>query len=103
MRTASLTVEVDDVPEALGEARTAVEDAGGYVGDETTTRDEEGHERTRLVLRVPVERYADVLAGLEGAGKLVERRAKARTSPTRSSTWRAGSSPSGPAWPGCGS
>ncbi|AZQ38147.1 DUF4349 domain-containing protein [Streptomyces cyaneochromogenes] len=78
IRTASLTVQVKDVPKALDEARATTEDAGGYVGNETTTRDEEGHERTRVVLRVPVDRYADVLTELEGAGKLVERSAKAQ-------------------------
>ncbi|KES03247.1 hypothetical protein BU52_31465 [Streptomyces toyocaensis] len=77
IRTASLTVRVKDVSEALDEARATTENAGGYVGAETTRRDAEGHEHTRVVLRVPVGRYADVLADLEGAGKLVERRAKA--------------------------
>ncbi|WP_189188367.1 DUF4349 domain-containing protein [Streptomyces albiflavescens] len=78
IRTASLTVQVKDVPKALDEARTTAENAGGYVGNETTTRDEKGHERTRLVLRVPTERYDQVLADLEGAGKVVERTAKAQ-------------------------
>ncbi|MCX4765643.1 DUF4349 domain-containing protein [Streptomyces sp. NBC_01275] len=78
IRTASLTVQVKDVPKALDEARTTTENAGGYVGDETTTRDEDGAERTRVVLRVPVERYDAVLADLQGAGKLLERTAKAQ-------------------------
>jgi hypothetical protein len=77
IRTASLTVRVESVPKALDAARADTESAGGYVGDETTTRDEDGHEHTRVVLRVPVERYDSVLAGLEGAGKLLERSAKA--------------------------
>ena len=77
IRTASLTVQVKDVPKALDEARTTAETAGGYVGDETTTRDPDGNERTRVVLRVPVERYDEVLADLQGAGKLLERTAKA--------------------------
>ncbi|MEG8278866.1 DUF4349 domain-containing protein [Streptomyces sp. AHA2] len=77
IRTAELTVQVEDVPEALDRARARTENAGGYVGDETTTRDEEGRERTRVVLRVPVEKYDEVLAGLEGSGRLLERRAKA--------------------------
>ncbi|GGX14486.1 lipoprotein [Streptomyces malachitofuscus] len=77
IRTASLTVRVEDVPKALDEARATTENAGGYVGNETTRRDEEGREHTRVVLRVPVDRYAEVLADLEGAGRLVERRAKA--------------------------
>jgi hypothetical protein len=77
IRTASLTVQVKDVPKALDEARAATENAGGYVGDETTTRDSQGHERTRVVLRVPVDSYDEVLAGLQGAGKLLDRTAKA--------------------------
>ncbi|MET7983751.1 MULTISPECIES: DUF4349 domain-containing protein [unclassified Streptomyces] len=78
IRTASLTVVVKDVPQALDDARAAAETAGGYVGDETTTRDGRDHERTRVVLRVPSERYDQVLADLEGAGKVVSRTAKAQ-------------------------
>ncbi|MFI8308897.1 DUF4349 domain-containing protein [Streptomyces sp. NPDC085927] len=77
IRTASLTVRVKDAPTALAEARTTTENAGGYVGDETTRQDEEGHELTRVVLRVPAEKYDKVLADLEGSGELVERSAKA--------------------------
>lgn len=78
IRTASLTVQVKDVPKALETARTAAENAGGYVGDETTTRDEKGRVRTRVVLRVPVDRYNEVLADLEDTGKLLDRTAKAQ-------------------------
>ncbi|WP_326842147.1 DUF4349 domain-containing protein [Streptomyces sp. NBC_01558] len=78
IRTASLTVRVKDVPQALDDTRTTVESAGGYVGNETTTRDGEGRERTRVVLRVPTERYDQVLADLEGTGKVLERTAKAQ-------------------------
>ncbi|MEV5331042.1 DUF4349 domain-containing protein [Streptomyces werraensis] len=77
IRTASLTVRVKDVPTALDEARTATTNAGGYVGEETTRRDGQGHERTRVVLRVPVDAYDKVLAELEGTGTLVERSANA--------------------------
>ncbi|RPE39590.1 uncharacterized protein DUF4349 [Streptomyces sp. Ag109_O5-1] len=78
IRTASLTVQVKDVPKALDEARTTAENAGGYVGDETTTRDSQGHERTRVVLRVPTEKYDEVLTDLQGAGKLLDRTSKAQ-------------------------
>ncbi|MGW3290229.1 DUF4349 domain-containing protein, partial [Streptomyces sp. NPDC001002] len=78
IRTASLTVQVKDVPKALDEARTTTENAGGYVGNETTNRGEEGREHTRVTLRVPVEKYDEVLADLQGAGKLLERTAKAQ-------------------------
>ncbi|MEV0255117.1 DUF4349 domain-containing protein [Streptomyces sp. NPDC050732] len=78
IRTAKLTVRVKDVPEALDEARRVAEEAGGIVGDENTSRDGEGRERSRVVLRVPQDEYADTLAALEGTGKLVGRDAKAR-------------------------
>ncbi|MFD5264571.1 DUF4349 domain-containing protein [Streptomyces sp. NPDC058335] len=78
IRTATLTVQVKNVPKALEQARAATENAGGYLSDETTVRDEDSAEQTRVVLRVPVDRYDDVLAGLQGAGKLLERTAKAQ-------------------------
>ena len=77
IRTASLTVEVKDAGKALDQARTTAEGAGGYVGQESTSRDDDGHERTRVVLRVPTARYDEVLAGLKGTGRLVESSAKA--------------------------
>lgn len=77
IRTASLTVRVKDVPKALDDARTAVENAGGFVGNESTTRDGKNRERTRVVLRVPTDRYEEVLTELEGTGTLIERDTKA--------------------------
>ncbi|MGC0328924.1 hypothetical protein RKD23_001914 [Streptomyces sp. SAI-170] len=77
IRTASLTVQVKEVPKALEQARTVAEAAGGYVGRESTSRDSEGRERTRLVLRVPAGSYDEVLADLQGAGRLLERSAQA--------------------------
>ncbi|MEU8969242.1 DUF4349 domain-containing protein [Streptomyces monashensis] len=77
VRTASLTVEVKDAAKALATARSTAEGAGGYVGEENTDRDTDGHERSRVVLRVPSARYDDVLAALQSTGRLVERTAKA--------------------------
>lgn len=78
IRTAELTVQVKDVPKALEAVRTTTENAGGYVGKESTFRDEEGAEETQVTLRVPVDAYEEVLAELEGSGKLLERTAKAQ-------------------------
>ncbi|MFF0079536.1 DUF4349 domain-containing protein [Streptomyces canus] len=78
IRTATLTVQVKNVPKALAAARTTTENAGGFVGKESTSRDEEGREQTEVVLRIPVEKYDEVLADLEGAGKLLERTANAQ-------------------------
>ncbi|KKD06211.1 DUF4349 domain-containing protein [Streptomyces sp. WM6386] len=78
IRTAELTVQVKNVPKALEAARTATVNAGGYVGKESTVRDHEGTEETQVTLRVPADRYEEVLAELEGSGKLLERTAKAQ-------------------------
>ncbi|MFJ4682809.1 DUF4349 domain-containing protein [Streptomyces sp. NPDC088789] len=80
IHTAELALEVEDVPKALREARSRVEDAGGHIGQETTTRDGEDAEYTEVKLRVPVERYDSVLTELEGvgSGELVHRSTKAR-------------------------
>ncbi|MBW5423998.1 DUF4349 domain-containing protein [Streptomyces sp. BG9H] len=78
IRTARLTVRVGDVPKALEEARAAAENAGGIVGNENTSRDDEGRERSRVVLRVPQNAYEEVLTALEGTGKLIDREAKAQ-------------------------
>ncbi|GAA2328712.1 DUF4349 domain-containing protein [Streptomyces kunmingensis] len=78
IRTATLSVRVKDVPDALDKARTVAEEAGGIVGDETTDRDGHGHERSRITLRVPQEEYEDVLGELSGAGRLLERNVTAK-------------------------
>lgn len=78
IRTAHLSVRVKDVPDALDEARTAAENAGGLVGDERTDRDGHGHERSRVTLRVPQESYEDVLDELAGSGRLLERNESAK-------------------------
>ncbi|MCX5330714.1 DUF4349 domain-containing protein [Streptomyces sp. NBC_00140] len=78
IRTAELTVQVKNVPKALEAARTATVNAGGYVGKESTFRDKEGTEETQVTLRVPADRYEEVLVELEGSGKLLERTAKAQ-------------------------
>ncbi|MEU7300124.1 DUF4349 domain-containing protein [Streptomyces sp. NPDC007206] len=77
IRTASLTLQVKDVAKALDRARKAAEEAGGYPGEERTSRDGAGHERTRVVLRVPSAAYDTVLAELQGTGRLISRTAKA--------------------------
>ncbi|MFJ9852611.1 DUF4349 domain-containing protein [Streptomyces sp. NPDC101150] len=78
IRTATLTVQTKDVPAALAKARTAVDGAGGYVSDETTDRDGGGHDRSRIVLRVPPKEYDAVLGRLAGLGRLVSREVSAK-------------------------
>ncbi|MBN3931765.1 DUF4349 domain-containing protein [Streptomyces verrucosisporus] len=78
IRTASLTVTAEDVPEKLARARTVVETAGGYVAEEDTDSDSQGHDRSRMTLRVPPEEYQGVLEELAGLGEQVERKVSAK-------------------------
>ncbi|MFK8849869.1 DUF4349 domain-containing protein [Streptomyces sp. Ac-502] len=78
IRTASLTVEAEDVPGALAKARTAAKGVGGYVGDESTDQDGEGRERSRVELRVPPEAYDGLLDRLSRLGTLKKRQVSAK-------------------------
>ncbi|QXE34162.1 DUF4349 domain-containing protein [Streptomyces sp. GMY02] len=78
IRTAELTVRVKDTQKALTVARTAAEDAGGVVEDESTERTEDAYVTSRIVLRVPQDAYDSVLAELAGTGTLLARKANAK-------------------------
>ncbi|BAU86774.1 lipoprotein [Streptomyces laurentii] len=86
IRTAELSVRVRSVENAAADARRAATDAGGRVETETTQRDDgdevsysdESLVTSRLVLRVPQDRYDDVLTKLAGGGKLLSRKADAK-------------------------
>ncbi|MFD9244287.1 DUF4349 domain-containing protein [Streptomyces sp. NPDC059556] len=78
IRTASLSVEVGDVAKALVTAREVTAGAGGRVENESTERLDDGYVTSRVVLRVPQERYDSVLTELAGTGKLLARKADAK-------------------------
>ncbi|MFG2333272.1 DUF4349 domain-containing protein [Streptomyces sp. NPDC048604] len=78
VRTAELHVEVADATKALAAAKGVVERASGHVADETTERVDDTHITSRVVLRVPQEKYAAVLAELSGTGRLLSRTAGAK-------------------------
>lgn len=78
IRTATLTVETADAQKATAGARTAAENAGGYVGNETTRREPDGVMTSTVTLRVPGERFDAVLAAMEGSGKLLDRKVEAQ-------------------------
>jgi hypothetical protein len=77
VRTATLTVEAKNVPDALAKARTLVDGAGGYVGDESTSLDAAGREHSRVQLKVPPADYERLLEDLAGLGKLTDRKVNA--------------------------
>ncbi|QES47626.1 DUF4349 domain-containing protein [Streptomyces venezuelae] len=78
IRTASLGIESKDVQQTLAAARSAAEGAGGYVGNESTRRDDSGAMTSTVTLRVPGEKFDSVLGALEGGGKLLHRKVEAQ-------------------------
>ncbi|MFF8554616.1 DUF4349 domain-containing protein [Streptomyces sp. NPDC015501] len=78
IRTAALSVEVRSVPKAVAAARAAAEGAGGLVASENTERLDDTYETSHLVLRVPQERFGEVLRELSGSGKLRSRTSNAK-------------------------
>ncbi|MFI1647170.1 DUF4349 domain-containing protein [Streptomyces avidinii] len=78
IRTATLGIETEDVQKTLAAARTAADGAGGYVGNESTKRGEDGRMTSTLTLRVPGEKYDAVLGAMEGSGKLLHRKVDAQ-------------------------
>ncbi|MFD0899943.1 DUF4349 domain-containing protein [Actinomadura sediminis] len=59
--TSELTVRADDVEKAAGRAKQLTAAAGGYVGRESATS---SPPRAEIVLRIPADRYPDLLARL---------------------------------------
>ncbi|MBM7441187.1 DUF4349 domain-containing protein [Streptomyces sp. HB132] len=78
IRTATLYIEVENVPKAVAAARGVAVDAGGLVAEETTERVDDTHDTSHLVLRVPQARYDEVLSSLAGTGKLLSRTSRAK-------------------------
>ncbi|MGW0791082.1 DUF4349 domain-containing protein [Streptomyces sp. NPDC002911] len=80
VRTATLTLEVKDVPKAVATARRVVTRGMSYgiVSEETTERLNDSREEAHLVLRVPQQDYERVLEELAGSGKVLFRTSDAK-------------------------
>ncbi|GGV83845.1 hypothetical protein GCM10015535_27680 [Streptomyces gelaticus] len=78
IRTATLSVEVTNVPKAAAVARSVAESSGGLVASEETERVDDTHDMSHLVLRVPQGEYDAVLKELAGTGKLLSRTSSAK-------------------------
>jgi hypothetical protein len=68
--TARLSLEVNDVSEAVAQATSITDDADGYVESKTET----GERNARLTLRVPSGALEPLLDSLEGLGRTTSRR-----------------------------
>ncbi len=72
IRTGTVALRADDVARARFDVQKVVDAAGGEVGEETTSADEDGEaEFARLVVRVPSARFSRTMADLEEVADLV--------------------------------
>ncbi|WP_175410296.1 DUF4349 domain-containing protein [Streptomyces sp. TRM64462] len=79
IRTAELSVEVEDADKALARVRDVAAAAGGHIAGESTERHgRKGAMTSEVVLRVPQDAYESVLKSLTGTGKLLSRKADAK-------------------------
>ncbi|MBC9734566.1 DUF4349 domain-containing protein [Nocardioides marmotae] len=70
--TGNVALRADDVGEARFEVQKVVDRYGGEVAEEQTATDDDGEvKRSRLVLRVPSDRFDDAVESLKGAAELV--------------------------------
>ncbi|MDO9380805.1 MAG: DUF4349 domain-containing protein [Nocardioidaceae bacterium] len=78
-RRGSLAVRTADVQGARDEVLDVVGGLDGYVADERSSTDDDGAlDRTTLRLVVPTASFEEAMAGIAGAGRVVDRRQTAR-------------------------
>ncbi len=72
IRTGTVALRADDVARARFDVQKVVDVAGGEVGEETTSADEDGEaEFARLVVRVPSSRFTQTMTDLEEVADLI--------------------------------
>lgn len=72
IRTGTVALRSEDVARARFDVQKVVDAAGGEIGEETTSADEDGDaEFARLVIRVPSDEFTDTMAELEGVADLI--------------------------------
>ncbi len=70
VRTGQMTVEVPAYGQAAQALTRLAESLGGYVAETRSRRDDNGHESGTLVLRVPAERFDELMNGTGGLGRV---------------------------------
>jgi len=68
IRTAQVTLSVDSWDAASQRLTALVAASGGYVADTQVTRGDGDRRRGSITVRVPAERFSEVLSGLRGLG-----------------------------------
>jgi len=70
IRTGELTVRVQKYEEASRRVEILAGRCGGFVGDRNVTRNPDGTTSGRLTVRVPAERFGELMAALKKLGKV---------------------------------
>jgi uncharacterized protein DUF4349 len=70
IRTGEASIEVDSVDRALGRVRELGRSAGGYVANSSAQTGADNVRSATMQLKVPVERFDQVLTGLAPLGKV---------------------------------
>jgi hypothetical protein len=70
IRTGSAGLEVEAVPEAVAQVKAWVQEAGGYVGDESEAEDGYGVRTAYLTCRVPAEKLDALVGRLKELGEV---------------------------------
>ena len=78
IHTARLEIQVDDVEAAIAEAEDRALAAGGYLSTTQVQKDDEGHRRGNLTLRVPTDSLPAVLSALKALGDVRSETVSAR-------------------------
>ncbi|NPV71525.1 MAG: DUF4349 domain-containing protein [Firmicutes bacterium] len=74
IKNADLSIDVENLADALRQIELKTEQAGGYVQD-SSSGSRSGDERfAKITARVPSERFLDVLQAVESLGKITNRR-----------------------------
>jgi len=69
IRTASLTLEVGEIPQALEKLTQTAKDYGGYLSDLQEWTDELGNQSATVTFRVPASRFDEALRTVRALGK----------------------------------
>lgn len=68
IRTGQISIEVASYQKAAQEVARLAESFGGYLADSHSSRSPNGKEAGTLTVRIPAERFAQILAGFKGLG-----------------------------------
>ena len=70
VRTGQASIEVDSLETAMGELRTVVRRAGGFVADASIQSGRDQLRQATLELKVPADRFDDLTEGLQPIGRV---------------------------------